>query len=354
MKKWLISFLMTALVLTGCAESPSSTSTNETNNATKTEDVSKEQTQKEEVNKTTEPAGDSPSEKTQEKTNEEEPQSTQSKTSTGNQETTKTDSPTSSNKVSNYPTFETTVTRVVDGDTFHASINNKDETFRLILVDTPETVKPNTPIQPWGKEASFYTKSVLKPGTKVVIERDAQERDQYGRILAYVYVNGKMLNETLLEKGLARVAVFPPNTRYVDEFRQIQEKAKQQKLGIWSIDGYVGEKGYNTNSQSSTSTSQSNSSQSVSSQNSTSNSTNSNSSSSSSTGSTNSNNQPFQNNPADDVETNTSCKNKIKGNANSKIYHVPGGAYYDKTVDNIVWFCTEQDAQNQGYRRSQR
>jgi micrococcal nuclease len=349
MKKWLISFLMTALVLTGCAESPSPTSTNDTNNTTKTEDVSKDQ-----ANKTTESTDDSSSKNTQKEPSKEEPQSTESKASTNNQETTKANSPTSSSKVSNYPTFETTVTRVVDGDTFHASINNRDETFRLILVDTPETVKPNTPVQPWGKEASFYTKSVLKPGTKVVIERDAQERDQYGRILAYVYVNGKMLNETLLEKGLARVAVFPPNTRYVDEFRQLQEKAKQQKLGIWSIDGYVGEKGYNTNSQSSTSTSQSNSSQSVGSQNSTSNSTNSNSSSSSSTGSTNSNNQPFQNNPADDVETNTSCKNKIKGNANSKIYHVPGGTYYDKTVDNIVWFCTEQDAQNQGYRRSQR
>lgn len=354
MKKWLISFLMTALVLAGCAESPSPTSTNDTNNATKTEDVSKDQTQKEETNKTTESAKNNSSEKTQEETSKEEPQSTQSKTTASNQDTAKTDSSSSSNKVSNYPTFETTVTRVVDGDTFHATINNKDEKIRLILVDTPETVKPNTPVQAWGPESSAYTKGVLKPGTKVNLELDVQERDPYGRILAYVYVNGKMLNKTLLEKGLARVAVFPPNTRYVDEFRQIQEKAKQQKLGIWSIDGYVGEKGFNTSSQSSTNSSQSNSSQSVNSQSSTSNSTNNNSSSSPNTGSNNSTTQPFQNNPADDVETNTSCKNKIKGNANSKIYHVPGGAYYDKTVDNIVWFCTEQDAQNQGYRRSQR
>lgn len=349
MKKWLISFLMTALVLAGCAESPSPTSTNDTNNATKTEDVSKDQTQKEETNKTTESVKDSSSEKTQEETNKEEPQSTQSKTTASNQDTTKKDSSSSSNKVSNYPTFETTVTRVVDGDTFHATINNKDEKIRLILVDTPETVKRNVQIQRYGPEASAYTKSVLKPGTKVTLELDVQERDPYGRILAYVYINGKMLNETLLEKGLARVAVFPPNTRYVDEFREIQDKAKQQKLGVWSIDGYVGEKGFNSNPQSSTNSSQSNSSQ-----NSTSSSTNSNSSGSSNTGSTTSTTQPFQNNPADDVETNTSCKNKIKGNANSKIYHVPGGAYYDKTVDNIVWFCTEQDAQNQGYRRSQR
>ncbi|MGF9891829.1 thermonuclease family protein [Priestia megaterium] len=352
MKKWLISFLMTALVLAGCAESPSPTSTNDTNNATKTEDVSKEQPQKEEGSKAAISTDNGSNEKTQEKTNKDESQTTQDKATTNDQETTKTNvtnSPTTSNKVSNYPTFETSVTRVVDGDTFHALVNNKDEKIRLILVDTPETVKRNVQIQRYGPEASAYTKSVLKPGTKVTLELDVQERDPYGRILAYVYVNGKMLNETLLEKGLARVAVFPPNTRYVDEFREIQNKAKQQKLGVWSIDGYVGEKGFNDSPQNSTNSSQSNSSQ-----NSTSSSTNNNSSGRSNTGSTNSTNQPFQNNPADDVETNTSCQNKIKGNANSKIYHVPGGAYYDKTVDNIVWFCTEQDAQNQGYRRSQR
>jgi len=353
MKKWLISFLMTALVLAGCAESPSSSSTNDTNNTAKTEDVSKEQPQKEEGSKVANSTNNGSNEKTQEKTNKDESRTTQDKATTNDQETTKTNvtnSPTTSNKVSNYPTFETSVTRVVDGDTFHTLINNKDEKVRLILTDTPEVVSPKIQgKQPWGAEASAYTKSVLKPGTKVTLELDVQERDPYGRILAYVYVNGKMLNETLIEKGLARVAVFPPNTRYVDEFREIQDKAKHQRLGVWSIDGYVGEKGFNSNPQSSTNSSQSNSSK-----NSTSSSTNSNSSGSSNTGSTTSATQPFQNNPADDVETNTSCKNKIKGNANSKIYHVPGGSYYDKTVDNIVWFCTEQDAQNQGYRRSQR
>lgn len=78
--------------------------------------------------------------------------------------------------------------------------------------------------------------------------------------------------------------------------------------------------------------------------------------SSSSTASSNSGNSttPFQNNPADDKEQNTQFKGKIKGNANSKIYHVPGGAYYDRTVDNIVWFDTEQDAINAGYRKSKR
>ncbi|MED1711132.1 protein TolA [Bacillus thuringiensis] len=67
-----------------------------------------------------------------------------------------------------------------------------------------------------------------------------------------------------------------------------------------------------------------------------------------------SNRKPFQNDPSDDKEANTTCKGQIKGNANSKKYHVPGGQYYDSTKDNIVWFCSETDAQAAGYVRSKK
>ncbi|MFY4674960.1 protein TolA [Bacillus anthracis] len=67
-----------------------------------------------------------------------------------------------------------------------------------------------------------------------------------------------------------------------------------------------------------------------------------------------SNQKPFQNDPSDDKESNTTCKGQIKGNANSKKYHVPGGQYYDSTKDNIVWFCSETDAQAAGYVKSKR
>ncbi|OMH24507.1 protein TolA [Bacillus thuringiensis] len=67
-----------------------------------------------------------------------------------------------------------------------------------------------------------------------------------------------------------------------------------------------------------------------------------------------SNRKPFQNDPSDDKEANTTCKGQIKGNANSKKYHVPGGQYYDSTKDNIVWFCSEADAQATGYVRSKK
>lgn len=201
---------------------------------------------------------------------------------------------------------------VVDGDTMDIQFENgKEERVRLVLVDTPETKHPTKPVQPFGPEASAFTKEMLA-GKNVQVELDVQERDQYGRILAYVYIDGKMFNELLLEKGLARVAVFPPNTRYVDEFYAIQKKAQEAKLGIWSIEDYVTDNGYIVQEETGENQSSTN--------------------------------------------TNIDCQNPIKGNINSKgekIYHVPGGQYYDITKAEEL-FCTEQEAVNAGYRKSQR
>jgi micrococcal nuclease len=139
--------------------------------------------------------------------------------------------------------IEAKVIRVVDGDTLEVTIGGKKETVRMILVDTPETKKPNTPVQPFGPEASAFTKETLE-GKDVKLERDVSERDQYKRLLYYVYLGDKMFNEMLLEKGLARVAVYPPDVKYVDQFREIQKEAQEAKLGIWSIENYATDKGY--------------------------------------------------------------------------------------------------------------
>jgi micrococcal nuclease len=136
------------------------------------------------------------------------------------------------------------VIEVVDGDTFKAKIGDKEETVRLILVDTPETKHPNKPKQPFGEEASNLTGELLTHGTTVELEYDAEQRDKYNRVLAYVYVNGESLQEKLLSEGLARVAVYPPNTKYQEKFESIQEEAKNKKVGIWSIDGYVTSNGF--------------------------------------------------------------------------------------------------------------
>jgi micrococcal nuclease len=136
------------------------------------------------------------------------------------------------------------VLRVVDGDTLVVTIDGKQDTVRLILVDTPETKKPNTPIQPFGPEASAFTKKELE-GSDVKLERDVSERDKYKRLLAYVYKGDKMFNELLLEKGLARVAIYPPDVKYIDRFNKIQKVAQASKVGIWSIEDYATDKGYN-------------------------------------------------------------------------------------------------------------
>jgi micrococcal nuclease len=217
------------------------------------------------------------------------------------------------------------VISVTDGDTLKVQLENGlSEKVRLILVDTPETKHPRLGVQPFGKEASAFTTKELT-GKQVTLELDVEERDQYGRLLAYVWVGNTLFNEKLLEEGLARVAVYPPNTKYVDQFRKVQANAQAAGKGIWSIENYAQEDGYHSNR-----------------------------TEESSQASNPSSDGSYVNDPSDDQETNLACKGKIKGNANSKIYHIPGGSYYDSTKDNIVWFCSEADAEAAGYRKSKR
>lgn len=134
--------------------------------------------------------------------------------------------------------------RAVDGDTFVVSIGGNEEKVRLLLIDTPESVKPNTPVQPFAKEASDYTKSMLEQ-EELSLEFDVSERDRYGRLLAYAWVGDRMLNEMLLEEGYARVAyIYPPNVKYVDRFKEIQSDAQKAGIGIWSIEDYVQKDGF--------------------------------------------------------------------------------------------------------------
>lgn len=134
--------------------------------------------------------------------------------------------------------------RHVDGDTSVFLVNGKEQKVRYLLIDTPETVKPNAPVQPFGKEASNRTKTLLSNAKEIQLEFDETNKtDRYGRLLAYVFVDGMLLQETLVREGLARVAyVKEPNTKYLEELEKAQEKAKNESLGIWSISGYVTDK----------------------------------------------------------------------------------------------------------------
>lgn len=126
----------------------------------------------------------------------------------------------------------------VDGDTAKFIYNGKEGSFRFLLIDTPETKHPRIGKQPFGQEASDRTKSLLMNANKIEVEFDVGEKqDKYQRYLAYIYVDGEMVNEILVREGLAKVAyVYPPNTRYLDRLESAQAIAKEQKLGIWSLD----------------------------------------------------------------------------------------------------------------------
>ncbi|UZJ79625.1 thermonuclease family protein [Fictibacillus sp. KU28468] len=218
-----------------------------------------------------------------------------------------------------------TVTYVVDGDTLDVKFKNgKTERIRMLLIDTPETKHPRLGVQPFGPESSKFTKTQLT-GKKVGVELDVSERDKYGRLLAYIWIGKQNFNQLLLEKGLARVAyVYPPNTKYVDQFRATQEKAQKAGVGIWSIENYAQQDGFHANSKASTAN------RTVS-------------------GGTS---------PASKQNNQVKTPEKPKGSCNIKgnqsgIYHMPGGQYYDRTKAEVM-FCSEAEAQKAGYRKSQR
>lgn len=126
------------------------------------------------------------------------------------------------------------VLRVVDGDTIEIMFQGKKESVRLIGVDTPETVHPSKPVQPYGPEASAFTKDRLT-GKRVGLEFDVEQRDRYGRLLAYVWLGDQMFNEVLVKEGYAQIATFPPNVKYVDLFTRVQKEAREANRGLWGL-----------------------------------------------------------------------------------------------------------------------
>lgn len=194
--------------------------------------------------------------------------------------------------------------RVVDGDTIKIVYDGQEQNLRYLLVDTPETNHPRLGKQPYGDEAKARNSELINSG-KLSIEFDVGERvDKYGRLLAYVYVDGKMVQETLLEEGLARVAyVYPPNTRYVDQLQALQQIAQNKAVGIWSLENYAQEDGFHPEKKES------------------------------------------------DAKVNPSQGCNIKGNIGSsgKIYHTPDSPWYEKTKPEEM-FCTEEEAKEAGFR----
>ena len=123
------------------------------------------------------------------------------------------------------------VERVVDGDTLVLSNRAR---LRLIGADTPETVAPNRPVDPWGPEATEFTEQFVAEGT-VRITLDRERVDRYERFLAYVWVGDRMLNEELIRAGLAKAQThFRYNPAMKKRFRRAEEEARIAGRAIWS------------------------------------------------------------------------------------------------------------------------
>lgn len=128
------------------------------------------------------------------------------------------------------------VIRAVDGDTVDLRVGKRRERVRLIGINTPETVDPRKPVECFGPEAKQETKHLLPSGTRVRVERDLEPRDDYGRLLVYVYraSDGLFVNLKLVNSGLAVPLRIAPNTAHAAEFAAAATAAERASLGLWS------------------------------------------------------------------------------------------------------------------------
>jgi micrococcal nuclease len=124
------------------------------------------------------------------------------------------------------------VERVVDGDTI---VLAGGERVRYIGVDTPESVKPGTPVQCFAKAAARANERLVA-GRRVRLRFDAERRDRYGRLLAYVYRagDGLFVNAQLVRGGYATTLTIPPNVAHAAEFRRLARSAREAGRGLWS------------------------------------------------------------------------------------------------------------------------
>lgn len=188
------------------------------------------------------------------------------------------------------------VSRVIDGDTIEL---NTGQRVRYIGIDTPEITKGKN--ECFGQEAKLFNQELVL-NKQVVLTKDISETDRYGRLLRYVYIDGQFINEELVKKGYATSATFPPDVKYSSYFNQLQSQARALNLGLW---GGCSQETKNPNSSTIPQTDR----------------------------------------------TNCPADQPIKGNAQSKIYHLPDAKYYDQTKPEEC-FATEQEATKAGYRKS--
>ncbi len=124
------------------------------------------------------------------------------------------------------------VVDVVDGDTIEVELDGEVEDVRYIGIDTPESVKPDSPVECFGPQASDANKELVG-GERVRLVFDAERRDVYGRLLAYVYVGERFINAELVRGGYATTLTIPPNDSFAGLFDRLEQEAGNAGRGLW-------------------------------------------------------------------------------------------------------------------------
>lgn len=139
--------------------------------------------------------------------------------------------------------------KCVDGDTAKFEKNNKVFTLRFLAVNTPETKSPKKGVEFYGKEASKYTCDRLEKAKTIEIEYDnkSDKSDRYGRKLGWVFLDDKLLQKDLVENGYAKVEYVYGKYKYLDELKELEKKAKKEKIGLWQKETTSDKKNSNKN-----------------------------------------------------------------------------------------------------------
>jgi micrococcal nuclease len=128
------------------------------------------------------------------------------------------------------------VARVVDGDTIEVEVDGAEEDVRYIGVDTPESVKPGAPVECYGLRASHFNERLVG-GRSVRLVFDAERRDAYGRLLAYVYLGHRLVNAALVRQGYATTLTIAPNDTHAALFERLAREAGGAGRGLWGACG---------------------------------------------------------------------------------------------------------------------
>lgn len=130
------------------------------------------------------------------------------------------------------------LSKCVDGDTIKVLIKDKEYTVRFLAVDTPESVHPTKKEEYYGKEASNYTCNRVKNAKKIELEYDSNsdKTDKYDRLLAWIFLDDKLLQKDLVASGYAKMAYLYGNYKYTNTLKEEQELASAKNIGIWDTE----------------------------------------------------------------------------------------------------------------------